>query len=114
MIEDLAEKVADVVVRERVVDMLALTRAGDESRTGELLEPLRHRRQRRLGLGRELGDTVTLRLKDLHQTQPRWIAQRGEQLDGPLQDGFVDQDVLVRRVISTGEWVVGHANNPSV
>jgi hypothetical protein len=43
MIEDLGEKGSDVVIRQRVVDVLALSSAADEPCAGELLEALRHR-----------------------------------------------------------------------
>jgi hypothetical protein len=42
MVEGLREKVSDAVVRQGIVDMLALSRARDEPRAGELLESLRY------------------------------------------------------------------------
>jgi hypothetical protein len=82
VIERTDEKIANVVVRDRVVDVLAAPLFGEEPRTVELLEPLRDGGHLLIELLRERRHAVLLVEQALDQLQPLWRAECLKQLGG--------------------------------
>ena len=70
VIKGVDEEVPDVMIRDRVVDVLAASLLGDKTRTMKLLEALRHRGDLLAELFSQLGHAVLSVQQQFHQLKP--------------------------------------------
>jgi hypothetical protein len=82
MVECADEQIANVVVGDRVVDVLAAPLFGEEPRAVKLLEALRDGGDFLVELLRERGHAVLLVEQALDELQPLWRAECLKQLGG--------------------------------
>ena len=80
MVERTDEQIANVMVRDRVVDVLTATLFGEKPRAVELLEPLRDGGHLLIELLRERRHAVLLVEQALDQLQTLWRAERPKQV----------------------------------